>query len=159
MFSFGGVWGGRMNEDKDSHPPSSLYLPPSLSFPGGLYGWKWGVLSATSLTQTVAPTISEDQPERGEADHHRHCGSVPLRKAAHSPGVPHGELQSALQFCLPWLWQIAEAAQRCSGAVLMSCFFFRTCCAVFPQIVAENLCSQFVVLTVVGCCVECISLL
>lgn len=119
VFFWGSV-GGRMNEDKGSHPPLSLYLPPSLSFPGGLYGWKWGVLSATSLTQTVAPTLSEDQPERGEADHHRHCGSVPLRKAAHSPGVPHGESQCALQFCVsPGCGRLLR--RRSVALLLLSC--------------------------------------
>lgn len=129
--------------------PPSHCLPPSLSFPGGLYGWKWGVLSATSLAQTVPSALSEDQPERGEADNHRHRGSVPHRKAAHSPGIPHGELHPVLQFCVyprcGGSLCAPEAAQCCSVAVLCSvcvpCSFFRTCCAVLLQILADNLCS------------------
>lgn len=110
--------------------------PPSFSlpFPGGLYGWKWGVLSATSLAQTVPSALPKDQPERGEADDHRHRGSVPHRKAAHSPGIPHGELLPALHFgvyprcggslCAP------EVAGCCAVFVLrVPSSLFQTCCA------------------------------
>lgn len=68
-------------------------LSVSVSLPGGLYGWKWGVLSASSLSQTVPAALSEDQPEGRAADNHRHGGSVPQREAARSPRLPHGELQ------------------------------------------------------------------
>lgn len=79
-------------------PPLSL---PPFSFAGGLYGWKWGVLSAASLAQTVSPALSEDQPERGAADNHRHCGSVPRRKAAYSSGIPHGEFHATASCFYP----------------------------------------------------------
>lgn len=148
-FLLGG--GAGVNEDKDNHSPF-LSLPPSLSFPGGLYGWKWGVLSATSLAQTVPSALSEDQPERGEADNHRHCGSVPRRKAAHSAGIPHGELHCALQFCV--YPRCGGSRRRLSVAALcsvfVSCSFFRTWCAVLFQIVVENLCSLLTLCLVVS---------
>lgn len=74
--------------------PRSLSLQPLfLQFPGGLYGWKWGILSATSLTQTVPSALPQDQPEGREANDHWHGGSVPHWKATHSSGIPHGEWQ------------------------------------------------------------------
>lgn len=110
--------------------PPSLCLPPSLSSPGGLYGWKWGVLSATSLAQTVPSALSEDQPERGEADNHRHSGSVPDRKAAHSSGIPHGEFCAlcATVLCLPLLQWIAVCYR--GGSVLLCCRVVLCLCVV-----------------------------
>lgn len=93
-------------------------------FPGGLYGWKWGILSETSLAQTVPAALPKNQPERREADDHRHRGSVPRRKAAHRQGVPHGELRPTLQSCVyarcgrslqGWLSDILT--QRCASLV------------------------------------------
>ena len=135
---FGGEeWGWAWMKMK-TVTPLSLRLPPSPSpsFPGGLYGWKWGVLSATSLAQTVPSALSEDQPERGETDYHRYRGSVPHRKAAHSPGIPHGELQPALQCGVFTL----AAVDRCEswGDSVLLCL-----CVVLLLLQAENVCSLF----------------
>lgn len=153
--------GGGVNEDEDCHSPHRR-LPPFLSFPGGLYGWKWGVLSATSLAQTVPSALSEDQPERGETNNHRHRGSVPYRKATHSPWVPHGELQPALQFCccLPSLWRIAARSGGGISVALSLRYALFVCRAASSKpvvfllwILAENECvhSVWCPLLTLGC--------
>lgn len=163
----GGRAGKGVNEDEDSHSPLSLSPspPPSLSLPGGLYGWKWGVLSATSLAQTVPSALSEDQPERGAADNHRHRGSVPHRKAAHSPGIPHGELHPALQFCVyprcGGSLHAPAAPPCCSVAVVVLCL----CVALLLQNLLCSLaldwswkcvpcCTNFVFCLLLGALVE-----
>lgn len=127
---FLGGYGKAWMKDEDGHTP--LFLLPSLSFPGGLYGWKWGVLSATSLTQTVPSALSQDQPERGEADNHWHRGSVPHREATHSPGLPHGELHSAEQLCV---------YPRCGGSLWAP--EVARCCSVWVDLLLNRRAAVF----------------
>lgn len=91
LFSFAD---GRMRKRRGVWMKTKTVTPLlSVLLAGGLYGWKWGVLSATSLAPTVPAALSEDQPERRATDYHRHGGPVPHWKAARSPGLPHGEFQ------------------------------------------------------------------
>lgn len=126
FFSRGMVGGdGEVCEWRLTQSPPCRLLPPPL--PGGLYGWKWGILSETSLTQTVPAALPKNQPEGREADDHRHRGSVPRRKAAHSPGLPHGELHPhAAVSCLPLLWRTAvrsggDSVMFWCSVVLLQC--------------------------------------
>lgn len=59
VFSFGGCRGWKwVGMQTEIVTPLFLSLLSSLSFPGGLYGWKWGVLSAASFAQTVPSSFS-----------------------------------------------------------------------------------------------------
>lgn len=61
VFSFGGCRGWKwVGMQTEIVTPLFLSLLSSLSFPGGLYGWKWGVLSAASFAQTVPAPLPED---------------------------------------------------------------------------------------------------